>query len=221
MTPEVHDASRGTPGSLEKTMKAILKINQLRAQRPGERLWLNIETILMPQNIHEILPLIDWAKRHGLDSIDVQILEDRQTFYAFSNGKSIRQPTDYCPPPSFDQQWNARNRESLLKVLDELIRRKAEESFIATPAAQLRATKTYLQHRDDILRISCKVGVDSFIIDPYGKVRLCMNMASIGSLLEQSPKQLWFSRNARLQRHQIKHCTMFCRLLTCNFSDEG
>lgn len=218
VTSDVHDASRGTPGSLKKTMAAIHKINSLRTRRQGEKLWLNIETILMPQNIQEILPLIAWAKEQKLDSIDVQILEDRQTFYAFSQGKSLRQPTDYQAPPSVEQQWNNGKAEALIEVLDELIRQKQEGSFIATPEAQLHATKVYLRKPDEILKIQCRVGVDSFIIDAYGSVRLCMNMSPIGSLLETNPSNLWISPSARRQRHDIKQCKMFCRLLTCNFS---
>ena len=219
VTPEIHDASRGTSGSLEKVMNAILKINDLRTQRTGEKLWLNIETILMPQNIHEVLPLIDWAKKHAIDSIDVQILEDRQTFYSFSQGQSLRQPTNYQPPPSLEQQWSDGKKKALLSVLDGLIKQKREGGFIATPEAQLHATKSYLQNPADILRIQCRVGVDSFIVDAYGNVRSCMNMSPIGSLLKESPKQVWLSKNARIQREHIKKCTMFCRLLTCNFSD--
>ncbi|MCP4401841.1 MAG: radical SAM protein, partial [bacterium] len=219
VTSEVHDASRGTPGSLEKTKNAILKINQLRTQRPGEKLWLNIETILMPQNVQEILSLIAWAKEQKLNSIDVQLLEDRQTFYSFSQGKSLRHPTDYQPPSSSELQWNNGKGDTLMDVLDELIRQKRKGGFIATPEAQLHATKAYLQNPKDILRIQCRVGVDSFIIDAYGNVRLCMNMSPIGSLLERSPKHLWFSQSARLQRCKIKQCQMFCRLLSCNFSD--
>lgn len=218
ITPEVHDATRGTPGSLENTMKALLKINQLRKQRQGEKLWLNIETILMPQNVQEILPLIVWAREQELDSIDVQILEDRQTFYSFSRGKSLQQPNDYQRPSPLEQQWKDGKGELLLDVLDELIRQKRKDGFIATPEAQLQATKMYLQNPDDILHIQCRVGVDSFIIDAYGNVRLCMNMSPIGSLLKESPKHLWFSQSTRLQRNNIKKCKMFCRLLTCNFS---
>lgn len=217
VTPEIHDPSRGTPGSLEKTKQAILRINQLRPQRSGEKLWLNIETILMPQNVHEVLPLLAWANAHDIDSIDVQILEDRQTFYAFYHASSARQPQAYQQSPAWEQHWQT-SKDDLIRVLDELIRYKREQGFIATTEAQLRATQTYLRNPAEILRIECRVGVDSFIIDPYGQVRFCMNMTPVGSLLTTPPKRIWHSPAARRQRQNIKQCTMFCRLLTCNFS---
>lgn len=216
ITPDIHDATRGIPGSFEKAMRTILKINQLRHQSQGEKLWLNIATILMPENAREIIPLVEWVEKSCLDSISFQMLDDKISFHAFSKLKGIQDTENYHIPQALLRKWKD-SQSSLTQLLDMLIHKKQKGKPIANSEDQLQAMKMYVQNPIDILQIQCRVGISNFAIDAYGNVRLCFNMLPIGSIRSTDPKQLWYSIGAYRQRTKIKHCSMLCRLLSCNF----
>lgn len=204
--PHTHDASRGTRGTLEKVKAGIAKVNSLRKKRK-KRLRLTIATIIMPSNYDEILPLLSWVKKEGLDGVHFQILEDRARIRPLSESNSLIS----LKKPSF------RPVKGGIQLLTHLIRKKQQGVPIINSLEQLRAFKEHLEKPKRTFLRPCYGGTDRFSIDPFGKMSFCTDMRAIGKVTEEAPDTIWNSYKARQQRQAIKKCGKACRLMNCNF----
>ena len=111
--------------------------------------------------------------------------------------------------------------EHASEVFDKLAEMKKEGYQIFNTFEQIEAIKIFLKNPDDIIkRIDCRVGETNFAIDPYGDVRLCFNMAPVGNIRENTPKEIWENNLSTACRKSTSKCKMYCRLLNCNFKGD-
>ena len=76
--------------------------------------------------------------------------------------------------------------------------------------------KKYYFNPNAINHLQCSAGINNFIIDHHGDVRLCFNFSPIGNIFKTDPQKIWHSSAAKLQRQKIRQCQRSCKVLLCN-----
>ena len=216
--PEIHDTSRGRNGSHQKIIKTIDALNELKAQT-GKDLWINISTIVFPENLDELIPLAEFVKEKNLGGIMFQLMDDKESFHGYNVQRACPTAT-YQMPEELKKQYIDMSSHAC-EVFDKLAEMKKEGYQIFNTFEQIEAIKMFLKNPDDILKsIDCRVGETNFAIDPYGDVRLCFNMAPVGNIRENTPKEIWENKLSDACRKSTSKCKMYCRLLNCNFKGD-
>ncbi|MCL2074274.1 MAG: glycosyltransferase [Marinilabiliaceae bacterium] len=211
----IHDKSRGREKSAEKVIEALLMLNSLKKKKRNN-LSISISTIVFPENVKEVIPLVEFVSKNQLDGIMFQLIEDISSFHAYSETSGL-DTTSYIIPENLQEKY-LKMSEDFVPIIDKLIALKSANDNIHNSFEQLDAYQLFLKKPSDILKqIVCTVGTQNFAVDPYGNVRLCFNIKPVGSLKTSSPEEIWNSKDAEICRNDIKNCQMYCRMLNCNF----
>ena len=211
----IHDSSRGREESAQKIFDVIWQIMN-RKKGINDNLSINIATIMLPENLQEIVPLVEYTTKNKLKHIMFQLIEDEESFHAYAE-KSGLDAKNYKIPKEYRDKIKGMS-EKATGVINYLIDMKRAGHSIANTYEQLDAYKKFFNNPESIVKeIKCDVGSTNFAIDPYGDVRLCFNMNPIGSILDKSPEELWTGKEAEECRNAVRHCKMCCRLINCNF----
>ena len=211
----IHDKSRGRENSAQKIFDAIWQIYRNKKGR-NDNLSINIATIMLPDNLDEIVHLVEYTTRNKLKHIMFQLIEDPNSFHAYAERAGL-DTEKYKIPENYKKTIKGMS-EKAVKVVDRIIEMKRAGHSIANSYEQLEAYKYFFQNPEDIVnKIKCDVASTNFAIDPYGDVRLCFNMNPIGSILKTLPEELWISEEAEKCRKAVTKCKMSCRLINCNF----
>lgn len=211
----LHDWSRGREGSCQKTIDAILSLNAMRKER-GEYSNVNIATIMMPENLDEIIPLVEFVAKNEVRGIMFQLQDDKASFHSYDDISHVDTMKFKMSEKLLTKYKEVAPKAiSIIKKLAEL---KKEGHNIYNSFEQLDLMEAFLSQSDDVLKdIKCNVGATNFAVDPYGDVRICFNMEPVGSIKDSLPEDLWKNAKATARRNAISHCKMFCRLLNCNY----
>ena len=213
--PIIHDESRGRSGSYEKLIDAIMEIKKLRDEKHSS-LGINIATIMFPENIEEIIPLVEFVTLNKINGIMFQLLDDKESFQAYCVRTSSK-TSKYVMPKELRLKYKNMSKRAI-EVVDRLIEMKRAGHSIYNSYEQLEAMKVFFDNPDDILHdIKCDVGSTNFAIDPYGDVRLCFNMDAVGNIKNTLPQEIWENAESQKCRQLTKSCKMYCRMLNCNF----
>ena len=211
----IHDESRGREGAYEKAIDAIMTLKKLRGEKKTN-LGINIATIMLPENLEEIIPLVEFVTRTKLNGIMFQLLDDKESFHGYNVQKGCN-TQGYKMPQELYNKYKGMSKRAI-EVINKLIEMKRAGHSIYNSYEQLDAMKIFFNNPDDILEtIKCDVGATNYAIDPYGNVRLCFNMEPIGNIKDNKPESLWNSEKAMSCRNLTKTCKMYCRMLNCNF----
>ncbi len=211
----IHDNSRGREGSAQKICDVVWQIMNYKKGK-NDNLSINIASIMLPENLDEIVYLVEYATKNHLKHIMFQLIEDQNSFHAYAE-KSGLDTDNYVIPEEYKEKVKSM-ADKAIPLIDHLIDMKRAGHSIANSYEQLEAYKIFFKNPEDIVKaIKCDVGATNFAIDPYGDVRLCFNMDPIGSILEKSPEELWHSKEADECRNKVHTCKMCCRLINCNF----
>ena len=214
----IHDHSRGRENSAKRAIEALFALNDLKKQKDSD-LAISVATIVFPENIKEVIPLVEFVSNNKLNGIMFQLVEDIESFHAYSKPSRLDTSSYKMPEELYHQYMKMAG--DFIPVIDQLIEMQRAGYPIYNSLEQLKAYKVFFSNPSDILKtITCKVGSQNFAIDPYGDVRLCFNMKPIGSLKTSSPEDVWNSKDAELCRSAIKNCKMYCRMLNCNFQSD-
>lgn len=211
----IHDWSRGMKGSCQKVKDAVTEIMAIKKEN-GEYSNINIAAIMMPENLDEIVPLVEYATKNELRGIGFQLQDDISSFHSYDDINHVN---------TFDFKMStkllAKYREvkpKAVSVIRKLVEMKKDGYIIYNSFEQLELMEAFLSETDEILKdIKCNVGSSNFAVDPYGDVRICFNMKPVGSIKDTLPEELWANEKATKCRESIEHCKMFCRLLNCNY----
>ena len=205
----IHDLSRGTLVSCDRILSSIFKLTELR-QKKKSNLDIKILTTIFPENMNELVPLVEFVSINKLNGIFFQLLEDWRESNSLLNYKA--------PVELRKKHIDILKKEY---IFDELIKRKQVEPLISNSTKQLEYMKAFLKAPLNFIENStCNACDNNFFIDPYGNVRICYNMTCIGNIKENSPEHLWINEKAQQSRNVAKKCKMGCRLLNCNFHDK-
>ena len=189
---ETHDFIRGIPGIYNKTVKGI---DHLLAAAKGSGMSLCVATIIMKQNMHELIDLVHWAEDKGMDGI-------------------IFNPLG--PTIDSDPEWYKKtdlwfdDLDEIYTVLDKLIAMKKGGSKILNPPEQFEEMKSYFKKPFVLRNAECMVGITNLNITCDGFMHTCFKMPPIGNIREITPKEAWNSELAINIRKKIKACDIHC-----------
>ena len=213
--PRTHDESRGREGSYSKTLAAIRELIRLRDEKKSS-LGINIATIMMPDNLDEIIPLVEFVTKNKINGIMFQLMDDKESFHGYFYQKDCK-TSNYKMPQHLRDEYKKMSKKAI-GIVDRLIEMKKAGHLIYNSYEQLNAMKIFFNNPDDILKtIICDVGTTNFAIDPYGDVRLCFNMLPVGNIKNSLPEEIWVNAESVKCRQMTKSCKMYCRMLNCNF----
>ncbi len=213
-----HDVARGRECSCEKAIAAILELNRLKKEK-NSNLGINISTVMMPENLDEVIPLVEFITLHKLNGIMFQLIDDVDSFHAYSELAGMN--TSKYKMPEILYKMYVSMGEKAIPLMDRLIEMKKAGYSIYNSYEQLEAFKVFFKNPHEILKsINCDVGSTNIAIDPYGDVRLCFNMEPVGSVKTQTPAEIWESIKSEKCRKLTKSCKMYCRMLNCNFKQD-
>ncbi len=213
--PLVHDISRGREGSYQKTVSAIFELLKLKKEK-NSYLGINIATIMLPENLDEIVPLVEFVTKNKINGIMFQLMDDKESFHGYCVQKGCN-TSSYKMPQELRNSYKKMSKKAV-EIIDRLIEMKRAGHSIYNSYEQLDAMKVFFNNPDDILNdIICDVGSTNFAVDPYGDVRLCFNMEPVGNIKEDLPENIWVNANSIKCRQMTKSCKMYCRMLNCNF----
>lgn len=216
--PSIHDKSRGTHGCCKKVCELIKNVMERKA-KDKPNLDAIIATTILPENLDEIEEIIKFTKDRNMEQIVFQLIEDSLYFHPFGEVKAIN--TEKQKDSDKYLSIISKMSEKAVKVITKIEKLKDEGYPIYNSHEQLNLYKLFLADREKAVSITkCTVGDTNFSIDPYGNVRLCYNMAPIGSILEKTPNELWFSDEADKCREKIEKCHLSCRLMNCNYRNK-
>jgi len=205
-----HDSLRRKGGSFKKIMAALENLKKARGQ--GKLPFIYFNTVIMKQNLGELVDLVKLTKKEKIEAIRFQALESK---YLFGDKKYNSRWFKK------DKLW-PKDKKKLFLAIDNLISLKKKGYPIKNTIKELNDLKDYYQNPFEIAKKYkfCFTGVRNFSIDEYGKVKLCFGMKPVGDLLKQRPKDIWYSPEAENLRKVIRHCQRSCRILPCNKKEE-
>lgn len=202
LNPELHDYVRGKKGVYQRAKTALGYLSKHR-----NYMHLSISTIILKQNLEELLSIVRWAEEMKLDFVVFQPLEEN--FQAKTHHSNWYKRSEF---------W-IDDLELLNNTLDELITLKSQGAPIWNSVTQLNAIRDYYRAPEELKGNSpCNVGYKNLSINAFGEVRFCFLMKPVGNYFDySSTHQMWVSKEAENSRKAILRCKRKC-LLNCHQS---
>ncbi|MBU1863700.1 MAG: radical SAM protein [Candidatus Omnitrophica bacterium] len=208
LNADTHDCLRGVLGVHEKVINAIQYVAE-----ESTSIEMAINTIITKQNIHDLIPLVEWVNSHERLS---------QIYFM-----AVMRPFG----SDLDVDWYDTERATALwpddsitinNVLDRLIEMKQDGAKIGNSAGQLRTFKSYFENPTNVIKQQgCRLGDDALNINAIGDAYLCFFMEKLGNIQKQSPCEMWFSEKAHQIRKNMRQCNRNCELIiNCYYKDE-
>jgi MoaA/NifB/PqqE/SkfB family radical SAM enzyme len=191
----VHNSIRGT-GTFEKIEKNIDLLNHYKTKYKTPYPTIGINLTIMDNNIEEMVPLIEFARRKRCNIIvfqpvlfdNVQMQEKRR-----------------------NSLWPNRERiavlEKVIKQVQEL-KSQSRDVYIYTDASVLEAIPRYFKGERPGNTFKCYEAFKRIVITYDGHVWSCMGV--YGDLKKRSLSEIWFSQEAAQVRKQVKQCRNHC-----------
>jgi len=188
---ETHDRIRGVKGTFNKVMGVINYFNKLKDKK---NIQLNLTTVIMKQNLSELVGIIKLAKKLKLNSITFQPVVD--------DNLNIRRRNMLNPLRIPDSEL-----ELMDKVINEIIGIRKKDPFVGNSIQHLESIKKYFRNQP-LKEIKCYAGFIFGVIAPNGKLWSCMG--DFSNLHKKTIKKAWLSTDAKEKRKMIKKCKNPC-----------
>ncbi|GEM_PF-611489 len=198
LTPRIHDDIRGTAGSFEKTCNALRILSELKQEYPDIN--FNVISIILNENLEELLPLAEFLKTLNVNSIQFQPL--------LANNMILKERSSRV------KYWIDEDRVEVLdKTVDRLIIfRRDNPKLVLNSENNLRLVKKYFRGaltQDDV---KCLYAVKTMLIANTGDATTCFGAYS--NAKKNKLKQIWDSKAIERARESVRHCKKPC-LLPC------
>lgn len=205
---DTHDYMTGTAGSYQRLMEGI---------RHLKKHWLggdiNLHTVITDINLNDIRELVEWVNR---DSFFTGI-----AFQALAQPFRTNGRDQWYLDPEYNQLW-PKDAQQISKIMDMLIDFKRSGYKVINPIPQLAVYKKYYTEPESFSRASaCNFGDYIFNVNVLGLVHLCCFMPPIGSIKNNTIKDIWCSERARQTRESMYNCQKNCNnIVNCYFQDD-
>ncbi len=205
---EIHDDSRGVKGSCHDIMKALDSYGEIRG-----RMKLGIGAVIMEKNLGHIHGLVDLVEKRNLHGLILQSYVDDLAHHPLRLRDGLFRDEDwYNTDP-----YTVKNLDLLDLVIGELLLRQKKGARILNAPAQLKEMRNFYRQPGTFNGVRCVAGINSFHVDPYGNVRSCFMMKSIGNIKDKTPVNIWNSSSAAAVKKRIKQCRRSCRMMNRNY----
>jgi MoaA/NifB/PqqE/SkfB family radical SAM enzyme len=192
---QFHDGMRGMDGLFLKVIKS-LKFLQ------SKKIYSEILTIIMNNNLDEIIPLIEFVKKN--------------------NFKIRFQPILQPFGQKLNDQWYLKselwpkNLKDINKLINTLIEYKNNYDFIKNDIELLMAYKNYFNNPKEQAINGCNVYKNNIIVDERGNIHYCFFMDHIGNILFDELDYILKSKKEKNIRKNILNCKKNCNLMNCH-----
>ena len=184
------------PGVFEKVMNNIDNLNSYKNQHGKHSPSLGINFTIMGENVHDMLPMVDLAKKKKFLFISFQPVLFNNT-KMFVNKKNALWPS-------------AKRIKDLRKVISELLKLKKESRGVGifTDADVLNSLPGYFLGRRAHADFKCYEAIKRIVITCQGHLWSCQGI--LGDLNKNTLSQIWHSSKTRKARQDIKKCKRHC-----------
>jgi len=189
MSSDSVDWIRKHNGLYKKVKNGINRLAYYKYERKSD-IKIIIKPILFKQNLNEIVDLINWAEKIGINGVNISPLMEWT--------------------PECQHMW-INDYDRLDNVVDTLIKRKRDGAPILNSINHLNLIKRYYNNPNIVKSRNdrCDVGVSQIFINQVGNVSYCWEFPPIGNIKE-GIKSIWKSDNARTIRKQTMNCNKNC-----------
>lgn len=197
MRPDVHDYSRGIPGSLDRIVNGISRLRAAR-EAAGLDFPIIIKPVVHRLNFRDLPGMVRWIQEIGATAINFQ-------------------PVDRWTAETYNELWidDPRDLADLHQVRDELIALKRKGAPVMNSELLLRAwDRHFLEQPAPEEYRPCRVGMRNYFIRPDGEVEVCWYYKPIGNVRNSSAREIWHGEEARQRRKETVDCDSLC-LFTC------
>ena len=194
---EIHNKVRNSDSAWQKTVKSLNMLSSLKKNHP--QLNFNVITVIMNQNLEELLDLANFIKGLNVNSLQFQALLPNNLRMA------ERRKSPF---------WVPEERFSLLdETIGKLIGFKKENpKFVKNSIENLSFVKKYYQGTITSNDVKCSSASETILISNQGNCTTCLS--SYGDIKRQNLKDV-FSNKERIEaQRKIRKCSWPC-LLPC------
>ncbi len=205
--PITHDNIRGVKGSYRRAVNAIRLLNKYKYKSKSSYPKIYINTIVMKENINELVDIAHISQIENTQEIIYQCLMPNFGTYHKQDYNKIA-------------SWPSNNKK-LFRIFYKISKLKKRDWKYSFSSGNLQSVYNYYSNPLSVDSLTCRAGINNFIFDSQGDVRLCFQFAPIGNLFVKnlSAKEIWFSILSQQQRKVIRNCRQPCKICACNRID--
>ena len=198
-TAGTHDRLRGVKGAYGKVISSLKWFRQFD---PSHRLKIYLNTVIMRPNVKQLSQIVNIAAQNHVDGLTFQNLLPN-----LDSGKSVNDQVNSRLWPKY---------LLLKKSTGNLIKNIPNTPVLHTTKSDLIYTQNYYKNPHITDQFQCAAGINDFIVNHRGGVRLCHSFPPIGNIFKTDPKSIWHGDTAQKQRPVIRKCLQPCKMTVCN-----
>jgi len=198
LTPALHDEIRGMQGAFERTYKGLQQLSLLKQASP--EINFNTISIVLNQNLEELLPLARKLKALGVNSIQFQPL--------LANNLVMKERSEAS------KYWIPQERLGVLdRTIDGLLGfKKDNPSLVRNSETNILLMKQYFRSALSPEDARCQAAVKTMLIANNGDVTTCFDC--YGNVRTASLRSIYESGAAKKAASRARACRKPC-LLPC------
>lgn len=185
--PKANDELRGIKDGFDRGIRTLIELNHLGLKDIGFAITVS------DQNTKDLLELYHLAKMMRVEFATAAI-HNSYYFHKFDN--------KFVHPEDAIAEFE--------KLIEELLQSRRIKNWFR--AYFNHGLINYIKGNPRLL--PCKMGYESFFLDPYGEVRPCNVMEeSMGNLKEKTFDEIWNGEEAKRVRQKVDNCSYNCWMM--------
>lgn len=208
---KIHDETRGQEGVRDRVFKAISLLKTARTDLNKNKPKIYINSIMMSNNLKELIKLIKWSKQNKIDGITFQPIANPDLFGG--SGKLGERWFETSP------LWP--NQKEVIGFIEEIEKMQKKGYPIKNSTSDMKKFKRYF--KNPILfgiKEDNSGEYTSITITDDGHIKMCpAETQTLGDVLNEDLEQMWNSHKAHKARIHIKNCKSQCKILANNKND--
>jgi len=206
----IHDGIRGVPGTFDRAIGAIGEIRRYR-ESTGRR-WplINFKTTITESNVHDLTKIAKLSRQVGADYHTYQIVNNSLLTSGMQLSDEIK--PYYAPPAPFENF----DVKALREQLERLSQMPSDNGPVIrfSPNIPIEKIESHYANELDVRSYTCSAPWSGINVSAYGEVFPCFNYR-IGSLRENSLRELWNGPRYRAFRRALKKNGLFSGCVGC------
>lgn len=201
LSAQIHDDIRGKVGSFEATLDGLKQLSKMKENYPNIN--FNVISIVLNENLEELLPLVIFLKTLNVNSIQFQPL--------LANNLIMKERSQHV------KYWIPQERLPVLdRTIDSLVEfKKANVALVRNSLSNLGLIKKYFRGALTNEDVKCLYALKTMLIASNGDVTTCFDC--YGNVRKNSLQEIFNSQAAEYSRRRVEECKSPC-LLPC-FTD--
>ena len=202
-------ASMRVGGDLAKIKRGLDEVNQAKRRFNSEKPHLIFASTFMERNIPQLPDMVDFAKKHGIEEISVQLMEMENKAL---EPESLHYHIDLTR--RMVEEAEKRARATDVRLNQHLALRNLLDT---SPSSQENASSDTKSQKKKLIE-QCSYPWNFLLIDTDGDVRpCCYSSVSLGNMAEKPFEELWNGKIMQRMRRDFldNRIPAFCRDKHC------